>query len=368
MALTGTKNKSAAKDPRVESAIAHWAPRFVSNGVPLADFQEVTAGITHWDEWCSSWSARAAMHEEIGRKALKDGYRLSASQHLTTAGVCYHFAKFMFVNDLNQMRAAHMRAVECRQLALPHLRPPGERVEIPYEGDKLAGILRRPTGVARPPIVVMAMGLDSAKEEMESYESIFLARGMATLCFDGPGQGEAEYKFPIRGDYEVPVKAVIDWLVKRNDIDPERIGLWGVSLGGYYAPRAVAFEKRIKACIALSGAYDWAEAWGGLPALTREAFRVRSRCDSEAAAHQYASKLSLKGVAHQITCPIFIVAGKLDRIMPYKDAERLAAEVSGPVELLVIEDGNHVANNRAYRYRNQNADWMADRLGATGHR
>jgi dipeptidyl aminopeptidase/acylaminoacyl peptidase len=368
VALTGAKNKSAAKDPRVESAISHWAPRFVANGVPLTDFQEVTAGITQWEEWCSAWSARAAVHEEIGRKALTDGYRLSAGQHLTTAGVCYHFAKFVFVNDLNQMRAAHRKAVECRQLALPHLRPPGERVEIPYQGDKLAGILRRPPGVARPPIVVMAMGLDSAKEEMDAYESTFLARGMATLAFDGPGQGEAEYKFPIRGDYEVPVTAVVDWLVKRNDIDPERIGLWGVSLGGYYAPRAAAFEKRIKACIALSGAYDWAEAWDGLPALTREAFRVRSHCDSEAAARQYAATLSLKGVAHRITCPLFIVAGKLDRIMPYKDAERLAAEVSGPVELLVIDDGNHVANNRAYRYRSQTADWMGDRLGATGQR
>src|SRR5882724_11414897 len=93
------------KDPRVESAISHWAPRFVANGVPLTDFQEVTAGITQWDECCSAWSARAAVHEEIGRKALTDGYRLSAGQHLTTAGVCYHFAKFVFVNDLHQMRA-----------------------------------------------------------------------------------------------------------------------------------------------------------------------------------------------------------------------------------------------------------------------
>ena len=91
-------------------------------------------------------------------------------------------------------------------------------------------------------------------------------------------------------------------------------------------------------------------------------------CDSEAAARQYAGTLSLKGVAQRITCPLFIVAGKLDRIMPYKDAERLAAEVAGPVELLVIEDGNHVANNRAYRYRSQTADWMGDRLGAAGQR
>ena len=245
-------------DPRVESAISHWAPRFISNGVLLADFQEVTAGIERWEDWCSAWCARAALHEALGREALDQGYKLSAGEHLSRAAVYYHFAKFVFVHDPAQMRAAHMKAVECRRLALPHLSPPGERVEIPHEDGHLAGILRRPAGAPRPPVVIMIPGLDSAKEEMEAYELPFLARGMATLLVDGPGQGEAEYKFPIRGDYEVPVKAMVDWVCGRNDVDPARIGLWGVSLGGYYAPRAAAFEKRIRACIGLAGPYDWA--------------------------------------------------------------------------------------------------------------
>jgi 2,6-dihydroxypseudooxynicotine hydrolase len=81
----------------------------------------------------------------------------------------------------------------------------------------------------------MAMGLDSSKEEMDSYESLFLNRGLATLTFDGPGQGEGEYDFAIRHDYEVPVGAVFDWLETRTDIDSGNAGLWGVSLGGYYA-------------------------------------------------------------------------------------------------------------------------------------
>ena len=106
------------KDPRVTSAIHHWAPRFVSNGVPLTDFQEVTAGLVRWEDWCSEWCARAAIHEEIGRRALADGCKLSAGEHLTRAAVCYHFSKFVFVIDPKQMRAAHMQAVKCRKLAL----------------------------------------------------------------------------------------------------------------------------------------------------------------------------------------------------------------------------------------------------------
>jgi 2,6-dihydroxypseudooxynicotine hydrolase len=256
-----------------------------------------------------------------------------------------------------------MKAIECRRLALPHLYPMGERVEIPYQGKSLCGILRKPAGADRPPVMVMICGLDSAKEETEVYERPFLERGIAILVFDGPGQGEAEYDFAIRADYEVPVKAVVDYLMTRRDLDTGRIGVWGVSLGGYYAPRAAAFEPRIKACIALAGPYDWGGAWEGLPELTREAFRVRSHCTTLEQAKRHAATLSLQDIANRITCPIFVMTGKLDRVVPWQDAERLAREVSGPVELLIIEDGNHVANNRGYRWRLQSADWMAEQLG-----
>jgi 2,6-dihydroxypseudooxynicotine hydrolase len=349
-------------DPRVEAAISHWAPRFIANGVVYSDFVEVTQGIERWEQWCAAWSARALVHERLGEEALGAGHRLSAGEHLTRAGVYYHFAKFLFVDHPEEMRAAHRKAVECRNRALPLIDPPGERLAIPYEGKSLAGILRKPAGTARPPCVVMAMGLDSAKEEMDAYERVFLERGLATLAFDGPGQGEAEYDFAIRGDYEIPVRAVVDFLGARGDVDAARLGLWGVSLGGYYAPRAAAFEPRIKACIALSGPYDWGDAWERLPGLTRAAFRTRSHARSDEEARAKAATLTLEDAAHRISCPLFIVAGRLDRLVPASHAERLAAEAKGPTTLLMIEDGGHVANNRAYRYRTQSADWMAERL------
>jgi dipeptidyl aminopeptidase/acylaminoacyl peptidase len=354
------------QDARVTSAIAHWAPRFVANGVTLTDFQEVTASISSWDEWCAAWSGRAALHEELGRAALARGAHTSAGEHLQRAGVYYHFGKFLFVHDIPQMKAAHAKAVACRALALPHLQPAGERVEMPYQGRWLAVILRKPPGVDRPAIVVMAMGLDSAKEETDAYEQPYLARGMATLSFDGPGQGEGEYDFAIRGDYEVAIAAVIDFIATRRDLDSARIGLWGISLGGYYAPRAAAFEPRAKACIALGGPFDWGAAWDGLPSLTRDAFRVRSHCTSEDAARAHAQTLSLAGIAGRIACPIYIMNGRQDRVVPFQDAERLAREVTGPVTLTIIEDGNHIANNRAWRWRAHSADWMAEQLRAAG--
>jgi dipeptidyl aminopeptidase/acylaminoacyl peptidase len=349
---------SNTKDPRVASAISHWAPRFVSNGVLLADFEDVTGSLERWEDWCSAWSARARVHEDLGREALRNGYRLTGGEHLVRAAMYYHFAKFVFVQDQKQMRAAHLKAVDCYREGIAHARPPGERVAIPFEGKTIYGVLR-----GKGPVLIMAPGLDSTKEEIHAYEEPFLARGIAVLAIDGPGQGEAEYEIPICGDYERAAKAVVDWIEKRPDLDAGRIAIWGVSLGGYYAPRAAAFEKRIKACIALSGPFEWDRIWDGLPELTRETFRVRSHAANETEAREKAKMLTMKDAAAKIACPIFIVTGRQDRLVPASHAEELAKAVSGPVELLMVEDGGHNANNRPYRYRSRTADWLARQLG-----
>ena len=349
-------------DERVAMAISHWAPRFTMNGVTAGDFERITGGLDSWDDWCAAWSSVAAEHERLGRDAALRNQDLSAGAHLARAAVYYHFAKFLFVNDLDQMRAAHGKAVRCLTDALPYLDPPGRRVEIPFDGAAIVGILREPRGRGPYPVMIMIPGLDSTKEELRSTEDLFLERGIATLSVDGPGQGEAEYDQAIRGDWEVPGGAIIDYLITEPSLDPSRIGVWGVSLGGYYAPRAAAYEKRICACISLAGPYDWAAIWDSLPGLTREAFRVRSHLRTEQEARAHAASLTLKEAARKVDCPLFLVAGKQDRIVPWQDAERIASEVHGPVKLLLIEDGNHIANNRPYRYRLQSADWMAAQL------
>ena len=354
---------STARDPRVEAAISHWGPRFVANGVPLSDFEEVTHGIARWEDWCGAWVARGDVHRALGEEALAAGFRLSAGAHLTRAGVCYHFGKFLFVNDLVQMKAAHMKAVDARNRALPLLDPPGARVAVPYAGKSLYGNLRKPEGSARPPVVVMCMGLDSTKEEMDDYESRFLARGLATFAFDGPGQGEGEYDFPLCPEYERPVKAVIDMLEARTDIDSKRVGIWGVSLGGYLAPRAAAHEPRIKACVALSGAFQRRTTFEGRPSINVEAFRVRSGSATLDEAGQVAARMTLAECAQNIVCPIYIVAGTKDRLTGVDQARKLAERVKGPCVLSIVEGGNHVVNNYWYRYRDQTADWMAGQIG-----
>jgi len=350
-------------DDRLATAISHWAPRFTTNGVTAGDFERITSGLASWDGWCAAWSEVAAEHERLGRDALAAGRDYSAGAHLSQAAVYYHFAKFLFVNDLDQMRTAHRKAVACLTDALPLLDPPGRRVEIPFGGSRLAGILRLPAGEGPHPVMIMIPGLDSAKEELRSTEELFLERGIATLSVDGPGQGEAEYDLPIRGDWEVPGAAVIDYLHTEPGIDPGRIGVWGVSLGGYYAPRVASGDDRVKACVALAGPYDFAGNWDSLPLLTREAFRVRSFSPDPGAARARAAALSMAGRAGLIRCPLLAVMGKLDRLIPWQDAQRLVDEAGGPAELLLLERGNHGCANLASFHRHATADWAAGKLG-----
>jgi dienelactone hydrolase len=354
-------------DDRVAMAISHWAPRFTTNGVTAGDFERITSGLATWDDWCAGWSQVAAEHEQLGRNALAAGRDMSAGAHLSQAAVYYHFAKFLFVSDPGQMRAAHMRAVGCLTDALPHLDPPGRRVEIPFEGSRMVGILRllaREPGAAPRPVMIMIPGLDSAKEELQSTEELFLERGIATFSVDGPGQGEAEYDLAIRGDWEVPGGVIIDYLQTEPGIDPGRIGVWGVSLGGYYAPRVASGDARVMACIALAGPYDFADNWDNLPILTREAFRVRSKSPDMETARARAGELSMAGRADRISCPLLAVMGRLDRLIPWLHAQRLVDEAGGPAELLLLEKGNHGCANLAPFHRYAAADWAAHHLGA----
>ena len=212
------------------------------------------------------------------------------------------------------------------------------------------------------PVVVLIPGLDSAKEELRPTEQLFLDRGLATFVVDGPGQGEAEYDLPIRPDWEVPGAAIIDALEGLPEVDATRVGVWGVSLGGYYAPRIATGEPRARAVISLSGPFQFGSNWEELPSLTREAFRVRSFSKSDEEARSKALQLSLAGRAGDITVPLLIVAGRKDRLIPPHNAEELAREARGPVELLMFEDGNHNCMNLTYRHRPMSADWMAAQL------
>lgn len=348
-------------DARVAAATAHWAPRFINNGVEIGTFRATLARIERWERWCAEWGESGRRFEQLAANAEAAGNRVTAGQAWVRAALCWHFGKFVFMDDMEQQRAAHERTVECFAKGMWTLEPPAERVEIPYrDGVRLAGLLRRPPGAARPPVVIMAPGLDSVKEELQSSADVLLRRGLATLAVDGPGQGEAEYELPIEPAYERAVGAVVDWIHTRSHLDNSRIGFFGVSLGGYYAVRAAAHEGRLRAAVGLAGPHTFGDLWDTLPELTRAAFRTRSRAGDDGDARRRASELTLAGI-ERVRCPTLIVHGRLDRIIPFTEAERIVDEIEGVI-LADYETGNHGITDQAFESRAMMADWLAREL------
>lgn len=353
-----------ARDEAVQSAIDNWAPRFIANGIDYNDFVRVTTSVQRWEDWCHAWSECGAVHERLGVQAEVGKHYASAAEHYFQAAISYHFGKYLFVRYPQQLRAAHEHVVSDYRRALPYFDFPGEHVTIPYEGGStMYGIFRKPRHVLntpRPPVVILVPGLDSVKEELHNYGNDFLRRGMAVLAIDGPGQGEMEFSYPLRHDYEVPIKYAIDYLEQRPDIDASRVGLMGVSFGGQFAVRVAALETRLKAAIENCGPYNQAENFRGRPLISRETMVYRLKAASEEEALEKLRLFNVQGIAEQVAIPLLVIQGRHDRLVPAEQGERIAVEARA--ELWMFEDGNHVCNNIPYKHRPQQADWMRDKL------
>ena len=356
-------SQAVQPDPRVAGAAAHWGYRFTSNGTDYGDFTATLARISRWADWCREWGVTATHYEQLAEAAEDAGQPQTAAGAWQRAALAWHWGKFVFVDDPVQQRAAHERSIACFFRAAPALTPPAELVHVPYGDTTLPAYLRVPAaaGFGNAPVVIMAPGLDSTKEELQATAEYFLARGLATLAVDGPGQGESEYELPIEPAYEKVATAAVDYLQDRSGLDRERIGLFGVSLGGYYAARSAAYEKRLRAVVALAGPYRFDLDWDELPAQTRATFQARSGAKSEEDARAKAAKLTLEEAAAHIETPLLIVGGGRDRIVPAYHQERLANEVK-TAELAIYPDGSHGVTNRAYESRSRMADWLAARL------
>lgn len=348
-------------DARVQAAIDNWAPRMVSQGIDYNDFVRTTARIERWDEWLDQWCDTAELHLRLAREAEEAGRRRTAGEAFVRAALCFHFAKYVWVLDGARNRDATERAREALYEAHRLLDPNAERVQASLDGGTIVANLRRPPGIDRPALVIMIPGLDSTKEEFFNFEQVFIDRGLATLSLDGPGQGETGFELPLRHDYEVAVTAILDELQGREDIDLDRVGAAGVSLGGYYAPRAAAFEPRLRAIAGVAGPLNFGKLWDDLPVLTREAFVYYSRSADDEAGRQAALRLDLDGVAGRIEQPALVITGKLDRLIPWESTKRIADQAPNGT-LVVYEEGNHVCNNVAYRYRPLLADWLGEQL------
>ncbi len=331
--------------------------------------------------WFTEWSAMARHVEQLGDEAASRNRVFTAGGAHLRASMYYYAAERYLQNVDPRKAATYQKVLDCFSAAMQRIHPQAERVEIPYEGTTLPAYhypAARKNG-ARSPAVVFFPGLDGTKEMLLAGAIELSRRGIACLMVDGPGQGEAVRRRGLasRYDYEVPAAAAVDYLETRADVDPQRLGVMGWSMGGYYAPRAAAFEKRFKACVAWGAHYDYHAVWverrrvlesGGTDA-SGYIFQLLSVMGVKTAdeALRKLEDFRLAGVAEKIECPILITHGEQDAIVPVEMAYRLyehAGSKRKELKIFTAEEGGceHIQLDNRTLGVTYVTDWLAEVL------
>jgi alpha-beta hydrolase superfamily lysophospholipase len=232
-------------------------------GEVLAVASRVTAG--DYDSWYEAWNGMADHVANEGSEQFARGHLVSARDSFLRATTYYQSSEFFLHGQPGDPRIAraYKLSVDCYKQAAKLHNPLIEPVEIPYEHTSLPGYFHHAGKPGPRPTLVMHTGFDGSVEEMHvSGARAAVERGYNVLAFDGPGQYGPLHRegLVFRPDWEKVVTPVLEFALGRPEVDPKRVALMGISLGGVLAPRAAAFEKRLAALIANDGLYDFSAA------------------------------------------------------------------------------------------------------------
>lgn len=236
--------------------------------------QRITEG--DFESWYTEWKQLADQVRQWGDDSIHHGHRVSPREAYLRASNYYRTAEFFLHGNPQDPRitATADASRECFRKAGALFRPAIEMVAIPYEETTLPGYFLHTGRTGGPrPTILMHSGFDGTGEELYFTAAGAVRRGFNCLLFEGPGQGAVirEQHLPFRPDWEHVVTPVVDYALTRAEVDPARLALFGISMGGYLAPRAVAVEHRIPICIADGGVFSYAEAVASqLPPESRE--------------------------------------------------------------------------------------------------
>jgi dienelactone hydrolase len=334
-----------------------------------ADIRSVQGVVRRLDQIPREMKRIAEKRERMAIEADGNGHTMSAAEQYFAAALLYNFAQGPIhsdESDLNQHLSAKKNA--CYDQFIERAPRRIERVEVPFGDQSLPGILHFPQGaVGKVPCVVFLGGLDLFREMLVTFHGDkMLSRGIAVLALDGPGQNEALIARGIRctaDNFIDAGRSAMDYLLSRDDIDADRIGLVGVSMGSFWITQIAAHDHRYAAA---AGFYVCHEP--GMDTIFNRAIPVfkerymwMAGIQDEDAFDQFATTLTLEGMGAMIECPYLIIAGENDELSPIQHTYDLYEEVTAPKTLIVYEDQTHGVADHNDVLRSI-ADWMCDRF------
>jgi dienelactone hydrolase len=348
--------------------------------LPLKEAAE-TGADAGTPEFMRQWVRTADTLRELASEDEAGGRAFSASDKLERAALYLLVAERMQAQGSAGREQTYACALAAFERSTTLGRINRERVEIPLDHGTMPALFTRAAGPGPHPVVVYCNGLDSCKELLywSRLPEALARRGVSTLCVDQPGSGEALrlQGLPVDPHSENWASRAVDWLESQPDIDPARIGMAGISLGGHFAPRAVAFEPRF-ACGAVWGAnHNWAEVQqkrlkregeNPVPHYWAHVMWAFGTSDMEQFLAR-AADMTLDGVMERIRVPFLVTHGAKDRQIALDYARQsYDGLINAPVRELKIfterEGGvEHVGADNMSFGRDYIADWLAEHLG-----
>jgi dienelactone hydrolase len=323
--------------------------------------------------WERAWLDLAVTTERRAKEALAAGHGESAKENFFHANQYYRMSDvFLSADEMAKKTERFLKARENFRAAAELHAPPIEVISVPCGSEKYDGYFCHPVNPqpGRWPAVLFLGGADAYAEEIYFGARPMLARGWAVLLVDTPGRGSSHYvkNIPTRHDYEIPATACVDYLVSRPEVDARRIAVAGISMAGYYAPRAAAFDARVKALVCWSGCYSLLDdLYLFCPHLQPTVRRLLGGV-TEAEARERLKLFTMEGAAEKIKCPTLITHGGADRLMSVAGAKRLFAAVGSADKTLKIYDdpsaGGVIHCSHDYWAHNLPfmLDWLEERL------
>jgi dipeptidyl aminopeptidase/acylaminoacyl peptidase len=347
----------------------HWYTRFLICGVDLARIRRVVSRIKNFYMWCNEWSKEGDLLQELAEKALSNGNSFTARTFFHEAAGCFHIGQHIYFIDLEQKEAAQANARQSFRRAIElydeEKRP--VRLEIPFRGTVIPGYLRL-AGQPNRPLIIHISGLDNIKEVENHYlGSLMVEAGLNYFSFDGPGQGEMRKNMKMIPDYENAVSTIIDWFEQNNkySVNLKRIGTSGLSFGGYLAPRAAAFDKRISCAVGNGGVgYITTKMANKVnPVWERDLLYVTGFKDVAEAKAAW-GEIDIKK-APPLDRPLLIIHGGKDMVVPNskEQVDYIMNWAIGEKELKWYPNGEHCCANYFDEVFPYTIDWLNKHLG-----
>jgi cephalosporin-C deacetylase-like acetyl esterase len=338
------------------------------------EFDKVFALVKSGAMLPKAWATVAAQAEERAAHHEAAGFGRTAADMYQRAAVMWGRAQYSIFDAADPRKAAFRERCNHCVARLGQLRDDRvRRVVLDFEGKHVYALLHLPAGPVRSaPAVILGPGMDMIKEDyIYAAERYYTAHGIVALSIEGPGQGESRANGLTVDltNYERAISRYIDYLAALDEVDAGRIGMFGISMSGYWGHRAAATDHRLAALASFEGVTgDFNTIFNrAQPSFKNNYMYMSGYTDEEQFDRELTNRLPLGDLVTAITSPVLVGVGEFDELTPLEQAIAAYERIRAPKEIRVYEDEFHPLGGAAAEVFRFGAEWLERALDGAFH-